>query len=290
MDSRALRWKNQGIVFLITLMTIYFFCTEPGEKLIKNIYTNTDNLKQLYPIVTIVIAFFGSAAIGYLINSFTVASVCIFRKREPGEWYTSEWEKNIQISFWNYLIKNAPNKNYDEFNPSVRLKEYSCDVILSYYWQQAPESLIKWVSRRHDVYWTNIAINYALGFGVGIFLVLWLTMLEIKITEFNLYRTIGTICIMLIVGRFNYLHARFARIEACNLIELWAFHKFKYKFNSDDNLAIKIYELLDIACDDCKSNPEDKTKDTPNVKIGKQTINKCINYMKEKENDKKDIT
>ena len=89
---------------------------------------------------------------------------------------------------------------------------------------------------------------------------------------------------------FNYIHARFARIEAHKLIELWAFHKFRYKFKGNDSSTDEIYKLLDIACEDCKSKTEEQTNNPLGISIGKQNITKCVNYLKEKENDKKDIT
>ena len=196
MDSRALRWKNQGMVFLITIVVYFVFCTSVGTETIDNIFEHPDILKNLTPILAVVAAFFGSAAIGFVINSITVTIVCIFKPTIPGKWYTKEWN-HIKIQFWNFLVEAAPTIKLGKHNFKDILNDYPCDVILSYYWQQAPEAIVKWVSRRHDVFWTMICSNFAMLFGAVVFGILFdsLTIENKKILWNEFYIASGIIFI-----------------------------------------------------------------------------------------------
>lgn len=242
MESRESRWRSQGLIIFGFSALLYVLATDTGMKAMKDFVDNPPKDASWVALIGFLVVFFGSETVGLLLNQATLSIICIFfYHTSPGKWYSIEWERNLlHTPIWGFVRKAAQTN--DEIKK--RLDSYPADVLLSYFWQQAPEKIVIWVSRRHTVYWSFCCTVSAFIVGVFIFgSAIVVTSATVLVIPFVLLTTVAaalSVCLL--------LHAHTARVEAYLMIELWALHKFgSFLPEITPGLPVELKKLLDTA-------------------------------------------
>lgn len=279
MESRELRWRNQGLIFLILLGVLCAAGTRQGQLFVKSLCivttgkgTASDSVFTVPVMISLgalLVTFFGSAAIGSVINWLAVALICLFKSCWPGMRYSKEWEKlsvDVQERVTGELAKIGQNTtNVDKLRS--RWCQYSPDVFLSYFWQQAPEGLVKWVSRRHTVYWSGMTTIFAavlalLIFGTLTFYCNWNVV----------WRTTGAILVFtIILWGSIYWHARNARKEARQMVDIWITSGF------DEDVGLTLSNILQELKRAHLGENENEARSEPYKIMRRVEVNKRLN-------------
>jgi len=231
--SREIRQNLSGTLFLL-FFAINAAVTNKSIDFLRALSTQT-NAPNIYQVI---VAIFGlvailltSHAVGYIFNSaylFWYAKIKS-RKKQGGSFYSVEW------GFLSYDIKNLLSQKYNktlsenEGDQHAKFDkqwlDYEPDVFLSFFWQQAPEPLVSWVSRRHTAFFAgmtnylSIICGILLSYGIIFYFDLGWSYIHIGVGLCSLYALFAM-----------YSNAQHARKEARQLIDLWLAAKQNRKF------------------------------------------------------------
>ena len=220
--TREQRQRYAGTVFYLVLAASLFL-TESGVGLVQSLQADVDLYQAMVALVALGGVFFTSEPIGILFNAvhvFLLWNVKGWRRPEFGG-YAAEWRK-LSYDLKRETVERSEalgavqDKRQRSSAAEQGWKQYGPDVFLSYFWQQAPQPLIQWVSRRHTVFFVNRANILAIGIA--------LLLSTVLIQGLGLVWTLGTCCVFvascILVVFFEY-NARSARTEAWQMIDLW---------------------------------------------------------------------
>lgn len=227
--TRELRLRCAGLLFYITL-AVSLLLTDKGIELLGSFPPNDVGwFEALIALLGAGILVFTSDAVGFLFNSVAFAMWNERGKMGAGFGYANEWTKlsydlksEVVQRFAATSDSNSQRRKHGLFEE--RWKDFSPDVFLSYFWQQAPRRLVDWVSRRHTAYFMGRSATLAISSGIGASIA--------AILRFGMGWTAWHICIypfwtgMIIFMSYNY---RAARVEALQMIDLWLADAFDPK-------------------------------------------------------------
>ena len=227
--TREARIRSAGILFYIVLL-VTLLLTQEGVQfttdILNNVSENTEDTQNaenrdwagtLVAVATLGTAVLTSDAIGWVFSEITM---CILTKGRPGYFYAMEWGK-ITCDLKGRIIENYerprdPQHSDKDAGLDERWKGYSADVFLSYFWQQGPEKIVQWVSRRYTRFFITASsvCGMALALGLSIFL-MW---------RFSLGMTVWWCCAVVIsIAVMVSLRSSgaVARNEARQMVDIW---------------------------------------------------------------------
>lgn len=147
-------------------------------------------------------------------------SLHYLRTLEAG--YSKEWgflsydlkKKIVEYYKENHEKINNDNHFHRKFNQ--RYMNYTKDVYTSFFWQQAPQSLVVWVSRRNTAFHTSMATFTGIVLGVlGSAVLAWYSQMHFSNGTYILIASVLIFLFML------YANARNARNEGWQEIDVW---------------------------------------------------------------------
>jgi len=228
--NREKRWNDVGLIFYLALVAPLLL-TDSGMKFAESLLNNKDMFNFVAPIVGVLLAFSTSDLIGYLFNTIFIffwnfssnyKTVFVFSADKKGKFrfkpefggYSLEWKK-IKYDFADKLRERA-NRVEDD-----RLGNYSPDVVLSYFWQQASKPLVEWVQRRHTVFYKGWTIISTMT--IAMLISVWLIIsVNLGWTTSNWF----VLIVFVVLAWFIAYNAQIARTEAWQLMDLWASEAF----------------------------------------------------------------
>jgi quercetin dioxygenase-like cupin family protein len=258
--TRESRIRNTGLLFYLVLLTSLIL-TDSGSELLCELMTNFDDTSRVgIAIVSLGLAFFTSEPIGYVFNSIYIFLWNVRGGRRPEfGGYAAEWRKLTWDPKTETLKRYEAGATMDGQaqpikRPEGHWEKYSPDVFLSYFWQQAPKSLVSWVSRRHTVFFMGRSV--IVGMGLAMFLSV------LFVLGFNMGWTLETIIVLVmtaILMAFIEYNVRGARTEAWEMVDLWIAKTF-------DRRMRKAVEDVEASCP-CDCEGARSTKLTPPFKV-----------------------
>jgi hypothetical protein len=223
--SRDLRIRSAGILFYIVL-AMSLLVTHVSVNFLRNLSFQPAQT-DFYQLVTAALGLgtilFTSDAIGYLFSSIHIFMWNIVRGRfhQGRGGYSAEWQR-LEYDLKAHIIKEfslALRSSADQDRHrkiQKRWESYSSDVFLSYFWQQAPQGIVDWTSRRHTAFFTGMSTVIAIGLGLSISAIV-ISAFRMGWTNANWYIT----AISAIVAFMLYMNAQYARKEAFEIMDLW---------------------------------------------------------------------
>jgi hypothetical protein len=222
---REQRFRFVGIIFYIVFIS-NLFLSKQGSLLLYSLLSGADQFQAITGLVGLGALFFTSEAVGYVFGSIVRFFWVIWGWPEDGG-YSTEWHKHLSKDLKEEILERfreiCGHQELTELNAKIekRFPEYSRDVFLSHFWQQAPEALVAWTSRRNTAFfasWSSV---------VGILLALLSTAAIISFLEMSW--TVGNTALLivtiLLMGAMGFI-AEFARREAWQMIDLWMCRAF----------------------------------------------------------------
>jgi mannose-6-phosphate isomerase-like protein (cupin superfamily) len=213
--ERKDRNKNAGLMFYAVVL-LFILATRRGATFLQSEPDGVQWLELGIAAVSLGVAFFTSDAVGYVFNSIWmfVWNARAGRRPEHGG-YSYEWRR------LSYDLKQETLNRYRDCGGVQGMVnpwgQYSLDVFLSYFWQQAPVKLVEWVSRRHTVLHMARTVLMALASGaaVAVGLIMGLGL------GWTVLNTVGLAALLLFAAFIEY-NARGGRTEAWQMVNLWA--------------------------------------------------------------------
>jgi len=226
--TREFRMRPAGVLFFLIVGSNLLLTTEICKNilsLLSSLNEESSTLQVLIAVLSFGFLVITSDAIGYV---FSLIDVFLWNlcKRRLCEGYSSSywpgWDElgiDLQaIALELYEVAEEEKSDKTLHQEFVKMwKSLSPDVILNYFWRQAPDTFIGFADRRNNAFYTNGAIR------VGIVSALITSVLSIHL--FNL----GFNCIVHLVLFFGSLfvlcivhkNAKNAREEELQFIRLW---------------------------------------------------------------------
>lgn len=231
--SREIRINLSGTLFLI-FFAINVAVTNKSIDFLRALFTQT-NVPKIHQVIValfgLVAIFLTSHAVGYIFSSAYLFSYTKIksRKKRGGSFYSMESD------FLSYDIKNLLRKNYSKTSSEDKEGQhakfdkqwlaYEPDVFVGFFWNQAPESLVSWVSRRQTVFFAgmtnflSIICGIVLSYGIIFYSDLGWSYIHTGVALCSFYALSAI-----------YSNAQYARKEARQLVDLWFAAKQNRKF------------------------------------------------------------
>jgi hypothetical protein len=250
--TREIRLRCSALLFLVTII-LHFGLSGKGSCFLITTLTKLSSVEPvetqaiigIYSILAgllgTAVAFFASEAMGLLFSSIWGCLLSLlprkgtfFDFKSIGKIYESEWQ-GLHFSLSKYVIKKYENAEKNDTNKGrikERLRHFSDDVYLSYFWQRANKQLVEWVSRRY----TSLFV-YGSAF-VGLLLANLLSFLLILNLGLNVAQ--GNWILLIVSLLFIVIFYRFALVsgtEALQMIDLWLMNA------SDTNIRVILKRL-----------------------------------------------
>ncbi len=218
--TRALRLRPAGILFylifafniLSTNSSINFFTSNKIEF----------NFQTLAAIIGVGVILFTSDAIGFIFASihtfFWNFGTNIFKLGEGG--FSKEWKK-LTFDIKSHLLEEYQMRNTlidtVDTNDKIidKLQTYTQDVLVSYFWQQAPSPIVAWAMRRHTAFFTGMSTITGIILGITISGI----VVIIGGMGFSIFHIFNFLLPFLIY--ILWMNAKHARLEALQIIDLW---------------------------------------------------------------------
>jgi hypothetical protein len=238
--TRDLRFRFTGLVFFI----IFFgnlLVTQQGIDLWRALladvteqvdHTETDeatnpvkdtDIEVLVAVIGAAVVFFTSEGAGFVLSSLWM--LCWNLRAGPKvsfSGYSGMWNK-LSYDMKDALLARSPSSSdldavsaSEELRWVIRVQGYLPDVVLSYFWQQGPEELVLWVSRRFTTYFIYMSAITAVAVGLGAsLLVIFMSPLEWT------HSNCAVLAVSTLLGGAFWFNSRPARKEALQMLELW---------------------------------------------------------------------
>lgn len=271
--SREQRFRHAGILFYAVL-AMAVLSTRWGAELVDRVGTSRDATGIFLTAIGAGAAILTSESMGFVFNLIAVFFWNLTGGRKPeSSGYAAEWG-NLTYDFRHEverrynMVASASSAVDDKGRPRKRWNEYGGDVFLSFFWQQAPSSLVGWVSRRHSAFFGGISAVCALGIGVvasiGIIAAYGMGLRAYTVMVFVLSAALA----------FALFHnALGAKREAWQFIDLWQ----RSLFDAD----------LKKALDDVASGSRPGKEEIPRLKSRFRVMRRGDVKVREEENDRR---
>jgi len=261
--TREMRIRSAGVLFYIVLL-VTVLLTEKGcqfiTSMLGSVSKNTGWAGLLLTATTFGMAIFTSDAIGWVLSAIAtfVISPLLDGNMPSGHFYDMEWSK---LTYYDKL-KDEITKHYksqhdpqhsdkDAKADERRWKHYSDDIVLSYFWQQGPERIVEWVSRRYTAFfiYRSSAVGILLALiasgivvcakGLGASVVLW-----------------ASVCLWVVLMAFLWFMSDAPRREARQMVDLWLHAAF------DDRMRKAVNSIQDRFPKTCRhrDSPKDSSE------------------------------
>jgi quercetin dioxygenase-like cupin family protein len=220
------RTRYAGVLFYLVFV-LFLSSTESGMKFIQALPGNLDLSQVIITVIAVGVAFFTSEPIGFVFNSLYVFLWNAKGGRRPEfGGYAAEWKKKLSYDFAEKIVEYKAGSKHEAQEQGTqaskeRWKEYGPDVFLSYFWQQAPPTLVQWVSRRHTALFVANSGIVAIASA--------LLLSTIPVTAWGMGVTAATyvvVAMSLVLAFILYYNGRPARTEAWQMIDLWMHQAF----------------------------------------------------------------
>ena len=253
---REQRFRFLGLIFSFVFL-LGLSLTRTGWNFLSAVAEGRSLDEALVAIIGLGVVFFSSEGAGYLINSVVVFVWNIRGGGKPTKGgYSREWEnlsyhlERRVIKEYHDILKRRKQRKDALFDR--RVEGYGADAFFSYFWQQAPEGLVQWVSRRHTALFT--------GWGAIVAASLGFLLSGVIALGWGLGWTVGNSVMMALVVVFAVIiwyNAWYAQVEARQSIDLW----LAGAFNPGMQRALRnISGLFSQAQGDETKGPENTTE------------------------------
>jgi len=221
--TREARIRSAGILFY-TVLLVTLLLTDKGWQFIINIFTNmsekADWAGTLIAVVVFGAMIFTSDAMGWVFSAITQLLLSLGGGVPPGYFYAMEW-RNLTYNLKDKTIEEyekqrALQHSDKDAGLDERWKGYSDDVFLSYFWQQGPQALVEWVSRRHTRFW--VGASSAVGMALALLLSIVLTGTLHLGTTVVWWLAVIILAVVLVIF---WLTSASARTEAWQMTDIW---------------------------------------------------------------------
>jgi hypothetical protein len=210
--ERELRFKIAGLLFYMAAGTILVSTTRATD-FIRLLAVGGQSNGYLGPVVAAVgvgAAIFTSEAVGFIFNALPLGWWRVFHGGfYPGEWRTLTRDPK-------QIVKSRCDSRGEASLPDALLGNTSSDVFLSFLWQQGPQHVVDWVTRRYTAFHTGFASSLGIWLGCALS-----ASTVVKYDLGGRYLTWTIFAVWVLVGVVLMINAQYARRDARQMVDLW---------------------------------------------------------------------